>query len=261
MKLEFRKEIQLFISMTVLLLVSNVACGQYFNKEIKAKIYVERNSEFYTFQATAENVTPSDYNLSYEYAIFNTDENGEVTKSNRVERFFLRANEKVILTQLTVNYSLERKATVLLVLYDADGKVLGRDRIVLEEGGKTEIEASGLLDLQAPSEDQAKPQDGFVLGGFIFKKLITQAGRNFHRFFANDFYNRKISTTKNIKIEEVPGRGRNTRVSIEVDGQLVWQFFAQPRKEFLKEQADIAMARVVRRLQQLEQQKEQLTRY
>lgn len=249
------------LTIFLVLSFSNVGLAQYFNKEIKAKIYLEKNSEFYTFQATAENATPSDYNLSYDYAIFNTDENGEVVKSNREERFFLRANEKVILTQLTVNYSLERRAIILLVIYDADGKVVGRDRIVLEEGGKTQIEASGLLTLEAISQDQAKPQDGFVLGGFIFKKLITQAGRNFHRFFANDYYNRKVTTTKNIKIEEVPGRGRNTRVSIEVDGQLVWQFFAQPRKEFLKQQADIAMARVIRRLQQLEQQKEQLTRY
>jgi len=247
--------------MAILLLSSNVAFSQYFNKEIKAKIYVEKNSEFYTFQATAENVTPSDYNLSYEYAIIITQENGETSKSNRVERLFLRANQKKILTQLTINYSLERKAIVLLVLYDVDGNVLGRDRVVLEEGGKSEIETSGLLDLQSISQDQARPKDGFILGGFIFQKLITQSGRNFYRYFSNDYYNRKITTTKNIEILEVPGRGRNTRVSVEVDGQLVWQFFAQPRKEFLKEQAEIAMARVIYRLQQLEQQKEEFTRY
>lgn len=237
-----------------------IVLSQFFNKEIEAKILVEKSSEFYTFQATAENLTPSDYNLKYDYALYVTNPDGTVEKANREERFYLKANEKKILGALTVNYNREERAIIVLLIFDADDKPIGKDRIVLENGGQSDIEESSLLVAQS-SQDQAAPQDGFILSGFVLEKTITQAGRQFYRYFYADYYNRGIVTKYNLKIVETPSRGRNTRVDIFVEDQLVWRFFAQPRKKFLKEQSDIAMARAIRQLQALEQIKEQFIRY
>lgn len=252
---------RLMVFFGIFLMGSTSMKGQFFNKEIKAKILVEKNSEFYTFIATAENVTPSNYNLSYDYMIFTQDENGDTEKANRVERFYSKANQKEILTNLTVNFNLEGKTILVLIIYDVDGKPIGRDRIVLEEGGKSDIPITPEEELFTNAGDQARPQDGFVLQGFVLEKTITKAGRDFYRYFYSEFYNRQIITTKNILIKEVPGRGRNTRISVTVDDQLVWRFFAQPRKEFLKSMASTSLNRVLGQLQRLEQQNEQFTRY
>ncbi|MGY8915208.1 MAG: hypothetical protein ACKVJF_09030, partial [Flavobacteriales bacterium] len=62
-------------------------------------------------------------------------------------------------------------------------------------------------------------------------------------------------------LEEVPGRGRTTMVSILVGDKLVWRFFSQPRKDFLKKMAGIAMQRSIMQLQRLQKQKDEFIKY
>jgi len=79
--------------------------------------------------------------------------------------------------------------------------------------------------------------------------------------FYSEYYNNQIQSPVNILIKEVPGRRRNTLISVEVDGNLVWQFFAQPRKEFLTNMVRISLQRVLSFLNRLEKQNEQFIRY
>lgn len=237
------------------------AHAQFYNKEVRARILVERNSEFYTFKATAENITPSDLSLRYDLMLFVKDENGNVNKSNQENRFFLKANEKLLLGQATVNYNAEGNITLVLLIYDLNDKPIGQDRIELKDGGRSVIEDISQREVADISPDQAVPQDGYVLDGLVLKKTITKPGKDFYNLFFQDYYNRGIKTTKNIFIEEVPGRGRSTRISVKVEERLVWQFFSQPRRDFLKKMADIAMQRVLRELQRLQQVKDEFIRY
>lgn len=248
------------ISILVLcLLFSNLGRAQFFNKEISASIKIEKNSEFYTFKAIAENKTPSDYNLRYDFMVFKKDENNNTSKSSQGDRFFLEANQRKILSSVTVNYNVEGNVIIALLIYDQDDNPVGKARLELPDGGKTVFEETR----QKPvlSRDQATPGDGFVLQGFVIENTITKAGRDFYRYFFLDYYNREIVTSKNIIIDEVPGRNRFTRVSVSIEGRVVWQFFAQPRKEYLKQMATTALNRSITYLQQLQKQSTQLTKY
>ncbi len=234
--------------------------AQYFNKEVKAEILVERNSEFKTFKASAENLTPSDYPLQYDFMVFKEDAKGNIAKSSQANDFFIKGNQKILLAQVNINFNEDAKIILVLLLYDKDGKPIGKDRLVLEEGGKTEID-SQREQPAVNSQDQAKPQDGFVINGLIIENTLTKAGRDFHRYFYSEYYNRGIISAKNITIDEAPGRGRTTRISVKVGDDLVWQFFSQPRKEFLKQMAQTALNRAIAHLQRLQQQNQQITRY
>ena len=252
---------KLFFLLVAIFFVTNVQ-AQFYNKEVVAKIKVEKNSEFLSFTATAENITPSDYNLRYDFMVFNTEKNGEVTKENVEDRFFIKANEKLLFPTITINYNVEGKIILVLLLYDGEDKPIGQDRIVLENGGRSDVEKLIQKPNQkAVSNDQAIAQDGFIIGGLVTENTLTKAGRDFYRYFYAEYYNKQIKTTKNIEIEEVPGRFRNTRISVKVADQLVWQFFAQPKKSFLKEMAEIAFNRSLAYLQQLEKQKENFIHY
>lgn len=249
------------IFLIVFLLIASQASAQFYNVDIIAKIKIDKNSEFLSFTATAENTTPSDYSLRYDFMFFKKDEKDSIIKTNQEERFFLKANEKKLLSTLTINNSVEERTILVLLIFDKDDNPIGQDRIVLGEGGKTDI--SEMVD-EAPkrvSLDQAAPQDGFVIEGFIIENTITKAGRDFFRMFSLDHYNKRIKSTKNIIVEEAPGRGRNTRISVKVEDRLVWQFFAQPKKDFLKEMAETALNRCIRYLQQLEQQEDNFIHY
>ncbi len=238
--------------------------AQYYNKEYVAKILVRDDSEFFTFAATAENITPTDVNLKYDFNLYSTDENDSVSRSNQSELFFLKANEKKVLSTVAVNYNSEDKITLVLVLYDKDGKPVGQDRIELtsENGHQEIVKKEHPPQEEALSQDQAAPQDGFVMDGFVVENTMTKAGRDFYKYFYADYYNRGIQTKKNIVIDEVPGKMRTTRISVKMDDQLLWQFFSQPKKTFLKAMAKTALDRCIAYIQQIQQQKDNtLIRY
>ena len=262
---------QAVILMAVLFFSDSYA--QIINEEIVAKIQIERNSEFYTFTSTAENRTSFLHNLRYEFLAFKTDTNNNTEKNEQIDRFVLEANDKKLLSTVTIYNNIEGKIILNLTIYNLEDKIVGRDRIVLNydkelksleiqsEEKPTVVNSLEELDVITRSLDEAPPQDGYILYGFIIENTLTKAGRDFYRYFYSEFSLKQIKTDKNILIEEVPGRTRSTKVTVEVEGQLVWQFYSQPRKEFLKQMAEIALERVIFRLQQLEKQKNDLIRY
>ncbi len=227
--------------------------AQIFNQEVAASVRFEKSSEYYTFYALAENKTSADLNLRYEYMVFKTDDNGNTSKSSQGNRFFIEGNQIIGLSSVTINYAVESKIIIVLLIYDSEDNPIGKERIVLPEGGRTILNDKPVQQ-NTNNQDLAKPEDGYYLKGLVIENTITKAGRDFYRYFFSDYYNKGIKTIHNIVIEEVPGRSRNTMVSVLVKDQLVWRFFSQPRKDFLIEQAKIAMARVIRQLQYLDKQ-------
>lgn len=248
--------------LSILLIFMSVGYSQFMNKEIKAKILLERNSEFLNFIATTENLTNIDFNIRYDFMLFQTEDDGTIIKNNKEDRVFIKGRQKLLLPSVTINYNVTKKIILVLLIYDQDDKPIGQDRIELLNGGQTNLdEFQNTIENEVASLDQAKPQDGFIPTGFVIENTITKAGKDFYRFFYNDYYNHQIKTSHTILIEEVPGRGRFTRVSVKVADQLVWQFFAQPRKEILKKNASIALSRSIAYLQELEQRKNEFTHY
>ena len=253
-----------FIKITAILILGLMChtsvSAQIYNTEVVAKIKIDKTSEYYQFTAISGNLTSFDQSLRYEFMVFKTDENNNTSKSSQGDRFVLKSNYSAVLSTLTVSYSVEHKVILVLLIYDVDDNPIGQDRIVLENGGKTELDIKPKQLAQATA-DQAAPQDGVIAGGLVIENAITKAGRDFYRYFSLDFFNRGITTNKNILIEEVPGRSRSTLISVKVDGRLVWQFYSQPSKKFLINMVDLAMQRSIAYLQQLQKQKNTITRY
>lgn len=229
------------------------AKSQILNEVIKASIQVEDKGEFLNFQAIAENLNSADRNLEYEFIVIKKDSQGNTSRTSQGDRFFIKAYEKIILSSTQVNRALNGSIIVMHLIYDKDRKPVGRDKLEFEftEEGIKEVSERKEIKI---STDEAKPQDGFVINGLVIENTITKAGRDFYRFFYSDYYNRQITTPFNIKIEEDPGRGRMTRISVYVQDDLIMRFFVQPRRDYLKQMAEIAMQRSINQLRKLEQQ-------
>jgi len=253
-----------YLSLSLILFLSINMSAQFYNKEFAAKIYVKQDSEFFTFTATAENLTPTDVDLRYDFSVFKKDDNNNTSKNNQSNRLFLKGNEKKILSSVAINYNEEGKIILLLVLYDIDDKPVGQDRIELNSDNGYQKVVKDELSVKEKQEnrDEAAPQDGVIIGGLVLEKTLTKAGRDFYKYFYSDYYNRQVTTKKNIFIEEVPGKFRNTRISVKIDDQLLWQFFSQPKKSFLQSMAKTSLDRCIAYLQRLEKQKDDtLKRY
>ena len=70
-----------------------------------------------------------------------------------------------------------------------------------------------------------------------------------------------IQSDKIVKIEEIVSFGRTTRLTVKVGDDLVYQFFAQPKLDFLKEQAKNALMRVNQHIYQQKQRNEYQVKY
>ena len=240
---------------------------QILNSEISAEILVEENSEFFELRAMAENLTLADRSLQYEFSTFRKDANGNTSKTSQDGRFTLASNEKKELAITSINALEEDRIIVVLIIYDLEKKPLGQDRIVFNEDPEKDNKTASVVqrepEVLAPniSEDMAKPQDGFVLEGLVIENTLTKIGRDFYTLFYSKYYLSGIKTPKNIIIEEVPGLGRNTRITVKVEDQLVWQFFSNPSRDYLLRQADIAFNRTLAQLKDLQNTQESITRY
>lgn len=253
----------------------NVFAQKLYNNKVKAEIKVDYTSEFLTVTAMSENIDYSDFNLRYEFLVFKTDVNGNTSKSTQSNRFFLKGNEKKILSSITLNNNEEGKAVLVLLIYplnkDVEQGAIGKDRVVIySESGAYRVEyddesknntvVDANVDSSSKDQDDAS-KDGVFIEGLVIQKTLTKAGRDFYRYFYSEYYNKQIKTGKNILITEVPGQRRSTRISVKVDGQLVWQFFSNPKKEFLKEMASISVQRSLQYLQRMEQQNQNSIQY
>ncbi len=268
MKLKQALHIILFI-----LLSSHVFAQKYFNNEVKAVIKIDKTSEFVTFSATVENLTASDLSLSYEFTVYKTDGNGNTSNSKQENRFFLKGNDKQVLSSIELNTNTKEKIIILLLVYPISNEetqgAIGKDRIEVtsnENGVGLNIKLSKEREQEIEAEKNSQDQDtdsneGVFLNGLVIQKTLTKPGKDFYRYFFSEYYNRQIRTSKNILIKEVPGQRRSTKITVEVDGQMVWQFFARPKKDFLKQMASTSIQRSLRYLQQLEEQKQTLKRY
>ncbi len=266
--------IRLLITFCALLFINNGNAQKVYNNKIKAVIKVDKTSEFVTFSATAENIELSDYSLRYEFLSFKKDKNNNVSKSTQENRFFLKASEKKILSSVTLNTNIEGKVTFVLLIYSEDSNVeknqgaIGKDRVVVSNDGKGGLHVEFDDDkkkevkrLKSNNDQDSSSKDGIFLQGLVTQKTITKSGRDFYRYFFSDYYNKQITTSKNILIEEVPGRRRATRISVKIDNQILWQFFARPKKAFLKQMAATSLERCIGYLQRLQKQKQSFVRY
>jgi len=244
------------LCLVMLFFACQIVSAQYINTDIKARILFEKNSEFITFKAVGENVTLADRpELRYEFIVYKKDDGNNTSKSSQSDRFFLKANERKSLSSVTINYNVESHLIIALLIYDND-KPVGQARIELPQGGKSDLDSNPTLERIEVSKDQAQPQgrERTFLEGLVIENTITKAGKDFYRIFYQQYLNSQIKSSKNIVIDEVPGRSRSTRVSVKVDGQLVWQFFAQPRKQFLQQMAETAFQKSIAYLQRLQNQ-------
>ena len=253
----------------------NVSAQKYFNKEVKAVIKIDETSEFVTFSATAENLTPSDLSLRYEFTVYKTDLDGNTSNSKQSNRFYLNGNDKKVLSSVNLSTSSIENTIVLLLIYPDNGDekqgAIGKDRIVVtakENESKLDIKFSKEREKEIEAEKNSQNQDqdtsskdGVYLEGLVIQKVLTKSGRDFYRYFYSEYYLKQIKTQKNILIQEVPGQRRSTLITVKVEDQLVWQFFSRPKKDFLVEMAAVSLQRCIKQIQALEKRKQTLTQY
>ena len=227
------------------------ATAQNFNSQVEAVIVInDAKDDVLEITGTAKNKTEENFSLRYELSVIASGTNQ--SRNSQSERFTLEPYQTKELSQTSVSIDPNAQTIVLLVLYDLEDKVIGTDRKVYNEQIKAE---------EQESASYQKKNEGIELMGMVTENTKTKAGKDFYDFFYQNYNLGANKTNRMIKIEEAISFGRTTRILVKVEDRVVHQFFAKPRLDFLKEQAEVALRQVNRYLEYLENRNEYNTKY
>lgn len=244
------------------LLSVQLSFGQETLSGVKAKIDLESNDQFLRIIAFATNQTDINQSLKYTLSIVKSDPGGNRDKSDQQGFFILNPQERKSLVETTLSTTNKDRTIIFLLIYKED-KVIAKDRIVIngfegEDELKPVIVEREELTREVP---QQKPYDGVILRGVVVEDTKTRPGNQFYQMFYSQYLSNNIKGERIVKITEQIAMGRNTKIQVMIDQDLVFEFFVNPRQDYLQQAVNEAIFRVRRYFQILQTKKNQQNRY
>ena len=230
------------------------ASSQETNKRVAAKIEVQKNTELINVQGTALNKTDLIMSLRFDMFVYRTNpKNGNVIKEEKSARIVLQPSEKRALAEINFNQNQKDKITVVILIYDKENKLLGKDRLVVLNDDKKTPENK--------TEKLTTEDDIEGIRGIVIENTKTKPGRDFYIEFYSNYRLKGINGPEVVKITEQFSFGRSTIMEVSVGGTIVHKFFVQPRMDFIKAQSQAAIVNVTRYFLNLERQRSYKKKY
>lgn len=242
------------INLTFFLASSVLA--QETNTSIVAKITAQTRGEFVYVEATARSKIEIISSIKYVLYTFEEDQAKNINRTEQSELLVLEPNEKKILHTSSFSIEESNKVTLMLLLYDDKGKLVGRDRKVILNDDELEDKSKALEPIQ--TEDDLYSG---LLRGIVTEDTKTKPGRDFYVEFSSIYTLQQINGIEVVKVYERFSFGRNTIMEVLVGNTVVHRFFTQPKRDFLQDQAKIAIINVSRYFDNKERRKNYIRQY
>ena len=201
--------------------------GQILNTEVKAKIELSYFEEMVSVTGTAENLDDGMKNLSYTLSVIKKDKkNGNTSNNSQKGDFTLNPNHKQELSTTKINQSNTDEIIILLLIYDENDVMVGKDRIVVAE---------------KKSKVVAKNEDELEILGIVSDDTKTKIGKDFYDLYFSKYNMEAVKGNQIVQIEEQLSMGRTTIIKISIDNRTISEFIANPNEEFLVQKANEAI--------------------
>lgn len=205
--------------------------SQVLNRQVKGVLDLTIAEEQLNITAKAENLSKINQSLTYELKVFKEDFESQNKSSNTQSgRFVIQPQHIKELSTTAINIGNKKERTiVLLLIRNLDNEIMGKARKVIIDG-KEQIDE---LKTTTVTPKIVK-NDGIKLKGVVLERVRTKPGRDFYNFFYSQYLTYDFNDSRPILIEEIHNRGRNTKIFIKIDNKIIYEFFVQPRTEYLK---------------------------
>lgn len=121
----------------MLLLVSSLSYSQLSNTVVKAKIQIEEIEGSIKVTGTAENLSEIVQSLSYKLSVIKKNNINNNQSNNAQEGLFsLQPSENKNLSTTQINLGKDDEVIVLLLFYNENKELIGKDRVVLGDEKK-----------------------------------------------------------------------------------------------------------------------------
>lgn len=231
----------------VLILASVVSFSQTTNTVAKAKIEIEQDGRDIKVTARAENATEFVQSFSYKLSIIKKGAFGNQSNTAQEGLFSIEPSESKNLSVAQVNLKEGDEVIALLLFYDEKKQVIGKDRVVLNDRKKSQAVVLAV--------------DGFEIRGFVSDETKTKIGKDFFEGFYHLYNEEKISASKMVVISEELSFARNTKITITIENEVVYEFMARPDDEFMNDMAASSIYATSLYFKNLEKQEKYFIQY
>ncbi len=214
-----------------------------------------------------KNYTDLEHLLSFQ---LKTERNGASGRANNTQRgsFVATPNEEMTLSTTEINIASEDNFSIVLKIFDQDklvaiDSIKSNRKIKIAQKPKPKKETI-VAETAATKPNEKTPQKPQIietdieLSGLIIDDTRSKVARDFYEMFYKKWDSQSNANPSTILIRELPARGRNVRVGIEIDGTQVFQKNLQAREEILEILSDHAVHLVASHLQNNETLRRQL---
>ena len=233
-----------YLVMISLFLNCYFSFSQITNTDVVAKLEIEVTDDVPLVLAAVSNRTDVYHSLRYVLSLITQFPDRTTSKESFEDLFAIEPNESIQLRKEPIVLDKGNDMIILLLVYDKDDKLIGKDRLVLSEA------------LQ-----KNKPNDGIKLMGLVTDETKTKFGKDFYDYFYFYFTYYKIESNKVVNVEEVVTFGRNTQIKVTIDDNVIFAFFSKPDIEYLEDMSKVALQRVYKYLQKLKRENAYITKY
>ncbi|MGJ8684663.1 MAG: CsgE family curli-type amyloid fiber assembly protein [Nonlabens sp.] len=239
--MKFITNIIIFLSLFALQAQTQVQ-ESFYNKEVSGEIFLEQKGDYISIQGVASNLTDVSASIRYELSVFKKDSLNNTSKNKQEGRGVLNAKTKAILSTTSININNPSKVTIMLLIYNTDDKLIGKDLKTLKENTR-QLEV-----------EKTTAYDGVEFKGIVIKKVTTKPARDFYKSFFSEYNRYKINGNRIVTIQEEFGQGRSSQINVSVGREVVFQFFVSPKKKYLKQMVEIAITKVYQKFLAIKEQ-------
>lgn len=239
-----------FLFLPFLLYFVHFSFGQITNTNIVADLNVETSSNVSALSAKVKNTTDLYYSLRYVFSVIIYDSDNNISKQSKENLFALDPYQARTLYESTINNEANDKIIILFLVYDDEDKLVAKSRVVLNENesGNNKTE-------------EKKENSGFQISGIVVEDTKTKSGKDYYDkfYFLYNYLNLKGNEV--VKINETFSFRRTTRIIVSVGDEIVHEFFAYPKEEYIEEMAKLSIQRVYKYFESKKKQKLYISQY
>lgn len=233
-----------FVLLLMTVFCSTNSMGQFYNTEVAADLDLISNGEFYIIKGFAINKTDTDRSLRYVLTVAKTDTVSKNTSTDKKEgRLVLGASQRKPLGSMTINISDRNQTILLLLLYDEDDQIVGKDRIVMNSMNRELDFKKRLAEENSISQDDnQRGKDGVgIIRGIVTENTLTKPGRDFYREYVKAYNLAEINGERVLGVKELLALGSNTQIQLVSGDEIIFQFFVNPRADFIEQMVTYAI--------------------
>lgn len=273
-----------FVTFLFLLFSFQFSSGQNMNPDIVSEIRVETTDNISVLTAKVFNKSDIYQSLRFVFSITTFDEdykplnksleeflNSEEANTKTLEDFLKERDSKQFaykdsvedffsldpfqskdLYQASISTGIENQIIVLLLIYNEDGNLIDKNRVIFNQEGQTKKE-------EKVTEENIR--NTAEIAGIVVDQTKTRMGRDFYDKFYFYYNYNNVKGDQVVTIDEIYTFRRTTKIMVIVLDETLMEFFARPNEEYLEQMAKYTVQRVYEYFQNRKKQKSYISQY